>query len=168
MLGFSLARLQYLDVGGIFREAVSGEWFWYRQSHYRIGITLHLATVVPCGLLMVWQFVPKIRHKVLIVHRINGYVIIILVILSNVGALMIARRAFGGTLATQAGVGVLVISTIIVSLSVEISNIEVTNRPLRQYSWLITTSSASRLINIERGCCAQCFILEPSSPFGSY
>lgn len=42
-------------------------------------------------------------------HRINGYTIILLVLLSNVGALMIARHAFGGTIPTQAAVGLLVI-----------------------------------------------------------
>ena len=118
MLGFSLARLSYLNIGGkasssFANSSSPGEWFWYRQGTYRIGITLHLATILPAGLLMVWQFVPVIRHKLLIFHRINGYVVIILVLLSNVGALMIMRRAFGGSLETQAGLGLLVIITTI-------------------------------------------------------
>lgn len=58
-----------------------------------------------------FQFVPAIRYKLLIFHRINGYVVIVLSVLANVGALMIARRAFGGLLSTQVGVGVLVILT---------------------------------------------------------
>ena len=58
---------------------------------------------------MVWQFLPIIRHKFLIVHRINGYIVVVLSIVSNVGAVMIVRRAFGGTLATQAAVGLLAI-----------------------------------------------------------
>lgn len=67
---------------------------------------------------MVWQFIPIIRHKLLMLHRINGYLVITLVIISNVGAIMIARRAFGGFLATQAGVGLLVIiSTISIALA---------------------------------------------------
>lgn len=61
--------------------------------------------------LVCFQFVPAIRQKLLIFHRINGYVIIFLSVLANVGALMIARRAFGGFLSTQVGVGVLVILT---------------------------------------------------------
>jgi uncharacterized membrane protein len=44
-----------------------------------------------------------------LLHRIDGYVIILLVLISNVGALMIARHAFGGELATQTGVGLLAI-----------------------------------------------------------
>ena len=116
MLGFTLARISYLNIAGSTKSSFAngaspGEWYWYRVGHYRIGITLHLATILPAGLLMIWQFLPIIRHKLLIFHRINGYLIILLVFLSNIGALMIVRRAFGGTLATQAGVGTLVILT---------------------------------------------------------
>ena len=84
-----------------------GEWYWFSHGIYRIGITIHLTTILPAGLLMVWQFLPIIRHKYLIVHRINGYIVILLSVVSNVGAVLIVRRAFGGTLSTQAGVGLL-------------------------------------------------------------
>ncbi|KAI9751165.1 MAG: hypothetical protein M4579_006183 [Chaenotheca gracillima] len=116
MMGFTLARLSYLNIGGTASSSFAnssspGEWYWYRTGIHRIGITLHLTTILPAGFLMVWQFVPVIRHKLLIFHRINGYVIILLVFLANVGALMICRRSFGGSLETQAGVGLLVIIT---------------------------------------------------------
>ncbi|KAL3424405.1 hypothetical protein PVAG01_03686 [Phlyctema vagabunda] len=116
MFGFSLARSSYMNISGdaynSYKNGASpGEWYWYRRDHYRIGITMHIVTVIPAGLLMVWQFVPVIRHKALIVHRINGYVIMVLVLFSLIGALMIARRAFGGTAETQAGIGALVILT---------------------------------------------------------
>lgn len=52
-----------------------------------------------------------IRYKALLAHRINGYIIILLIIPSHAGALMIARYAFGGDLATQTGVGMLAIMT---------------------------------------------------------
>lgn len=128
MLGFSLARLSYLNIGGASSTSYAsgsspGEWYWYSHGIYRIGITIHLATILPAGLLMVWQFVPVIRHKFLLLHRINGYLIILLVLVSNVGAMMIARRAFGGTLETQAGVGTLVILTT-VSISLAYYNIK--------------------------------------------
>ena len=53
---------------------------------------------------MVQQCLHVIRRNYLIVHRINGYVVVILSIVSNIGAVMIVRRVFGGTLATQAAV----------------------------------------------------------------
>jgi len=115
MLGFVLARLSYLNIGGdassSFKSgSAPGEWFTYRDGLYRIGITLHLSTCLPAGFLMIWQFVPVIRYKLLIFHRINGYLVVLLTFCSNAGALIIARRAFGGDLATQGGVGVLVIA----------------------------------------------------------
>ncbi|KAL8870836.1 MAG: hypothetical protein Q9174_003210 [Haloplaca sp. 1 TL-2023] len=116
LFGFSLARLSYLNIAGsapssYANSASPGEWYWSSHGIHRVGITLHLYTVIPAGLLMIWQFLPIIRHKLLLFHRINGYVVVVLVLLSNVGALMIARRAFGGSLATQGGVGVLAIVT---------------------------------------------------------
>jgi Predicted membrane protein (DUF2306) len=116
MIGFTLARLSYLNIAGTAKSSFAnsaspGEWYWYRTGVYRIGITLHLGAILPAGFLMVWQFVPVIRHKLLIFHRINGYVIMLLVLVANVGALLICRRSFGGTLETQAGVGLLVIIT---------------------------------------------------------
>ena len=114
MFGFCLARLSYLNIGGSTKSSYKngsspGEWYWYSHGIHRIGITLHLATIIPAGLLMVFQFVPVIRHKLLLFHRINGYIIILLVLLGNIGAIMIARRAFNGTLATQTGVGLVAI-----------------------------------------------------------
>ena len=110
MLGFCLARLQYLSINGLFKEGASpGEWFYYSRDFYKVGIALHLACVIPGGLLATLQFVPIIRYKALLFHRINGYVAMTLILGGNVGALMIARYAFGGTMATQTCVGTVAI-----------------------------------------------------------
>jgi uncharacterized membrane protein len=111
--GFLLARAQYLAIDTVFKkDAAPGEWYYYQGGIYKIGITLHLSTLIPGGFLALFQFVPVIRHKARIFHRVNGYIVILLLILLNVGALMIARTAFGGTLATQGLVGVLSIATL--------------------------------------------------------
>lgn len=128
LLGFTLARLSYLNLAGNAKTsfasgAVPGEWYWYHHGFHRVGITVHLGTVLPAGLLITWQFVPVIRHKLLLFHRINGCIIIILVLISNVGALMICRVSFGGTLPTQAGVGVVAIITT-VSIAMAYYNIK--------------------------------------------
>ncbi|KAI9670490.1 MAG: hypothetical protein M1817_004357 [Caeruleum heppii] len=114
LMGFTLARFQYLKINGGFcggppgNGAAPGECYC---NLYYVGIIIHLGTVLPAMFLACFQFVPAIRYKFLIFHRINGYVIIVLSIVANVGALMVARRAFGGFLSTQVGVGVLVIAT---------------------------------------------------------
>ena len=59
MFGFSLSRLSNLNISGRAQSSFAngsspGEWYWYSHGIHRIGITLHLATVLPAGLLMVW------------------------------------------------------------------------------------------------------------------
>lgn len=112
MFAFCLSYLPSLDVpNGWAPRAAPGEWYWYKRGHYRIGITLHLCSVVPAGLLVVWQFIPAIRHRAILFHRINGYAIITLITIANVSALMIMRHAFGGDLSTQSGVCLLATMT---------------------------------------------------------
>jgi uncharacterized membrane protein len=118
-MGFVLARFQYLSIDGIFCGNVSGggaapgKCYFYQGGFRRTGIILHLATCLPAFFLVCFQFVPAIRYKLLIFHRFNGYVVIILMLLSNAGVLMIARYAFQGSLETQTVVGVMVIYTTI-------------------------------------------------------
>lgn len=114
--GFILARAQYLNVNGEAKSSyrsgsAPGEWYWFRQGYYNMAIQLHLYTVIPCGLLALVQFVPYIRRRFTIIHRINGYIVLLLLLLVNISALMLARRAFGGSLATQTFVGILAILT---------------------------------------------------------
>ena len=64
LFGFILARLQYLSIDGKFREGSSpGEWYWLRNGHMRVGITLHLSTIIPAGFLVVFQVrCRSVRH----------------------------------------------------------------------------------------------------------
>jgi len=117
LLGFTLARLQFLAYNKAFcprnvddQLAAPGECFYFSSGIPKVGLLLHLATVLPAGLLVVFQFMPVIRHKFLLYHRIAGYVVVVLSIASSVGALMSARRAFGGGLDVQAGTGLLTIA----------------------------------------------------------
>ncbi|KAI1190322.1 hypothetical protein F5B17DRAFT_387612 [Nemania serpens] len=119
LFGFALARLQYLDFWGVFcnperrgpNGAMPGECFYYtKPGRYQIGIRLHLATVVPGSLLACFQFVPVLRRKYMLVHRINGYLVTVLSVVGTVAAIMIARRAAGGGADVQSLVGVLAIA----------------------------------------------------------
>lgn len=55
------------------------------------------------------------KQKALIIHRIDGYIILILLWIATAGALMIARRAFGGDPITQAGTYFLSFITLVAS-----------------------------------------------------
>lgn len=120
LMGFTLARLQYLDFYGIFcsigdsggNHAAPGECMYYLRGHEKVGIILHLATILPASFLVVFQFIPAIRYKAMLFHRLNGYLVIILSLIGIAGVFMITRHAFGGTLATQYATGFLSIAFI--------------------------------------------------------
>ena len=108
MMGFTLARLQYLNINGTFLlRTIPGDAVRYVRGTKRIGIIIHLACILPASFLVCFQFVPVIRHKALLVHRLNGYVLILLLLLSNAGAYIITPTAAGGNPATQTGMGVI-------------------------------------------------------------
>ncbi|KAK1044231.1 hypothetical protein LTR74_018320 [Friedmanniomyces endolithicus] len=119
LLGFTLARLQYFAFYGIFcnpkvfglNGAAPGECYFYLKNPFKIGMMLHLFTILPAAFLVVLQFVPVIRHKIMLIHRLNGYIIIILSLVSSAGVLILLPHAFGGDLATRTFGGTLVIST---------------------------------------------------------
>jgi hypothetical protein len=74
---------------------------------------MHLTTSLPADLLAVFQFVPGIRHRAILYHRIAGYITITLAIIGNVGATMLSDAAMGGECSTQTLVGLITILTMI-------------------------------------------------------
>jgi uncharacterized membrane protein len=143
LLGFILARAAYTNIDGVFcggdpgYGAAPGECFVYARGHYRVGITLHLVTIVPASLLVLIQFLPFVRHRWIIIHRMNGYIVNTLVLVSLAGALMIARVAFGGTFSTQAGIGFLAIIT---TLSIIMGYINIKRLQIDQHrKWMLRT-----------------------------
>lgn len=124
LMGFTLARFQYLNYYGIFcGKPGIGECYFYTRGIAEKGLLIHLATILPAAFLVVFQFVPAIRHKCILVHRLNGYLVLALSLVSTVGAFMSARNAFGGGLETQLGIGVMGIM-FVVSLALGYINIK--------------------------------------------
>ena len=142
LLGFTLARFQFTDLNGRFcgpalssDHALPGECFYYTVGHDKIGMILHLVCILPASLLVCLQFVPAIRHKVLIVHRINGYCVLVLSFAGIAGAIMVARHAFGGGLDVQMAVGFL---SIIFIGSLVLGYINIKRLQLEQHrAWML-------------------------------
>ncbi|KAF4436111.1 hypothetical protein FACUT_6683 [Fusarium acutatum] len=115
MFGFALARMMFLNYNSIYcnpnstgNGAGPGEcWSYNRKDHYKIGIKMHLYTIIPASFLVVFQFVPFIRYKALLFHRMNGYIVVVLAVIGTVGAIIIAPVAFGGSLSVRAAVGLM-------------------------------------------------------------
>ena len=117
IFGFSVSRLQYFSYTDVFcgntpgNPAAPGECYFYLQNPYKIGMMIHLFCILPAGVLVVLQFIPIIRYKAMLFHRINGYTVILLSTVASAGAIVVTPHAFGGDMATRTIVGVMVIST---------------------------------------------------------
>ncbi|KAK9422472.1 putative DUF2306 domain-containing protein [Seiridium unicorne] len=129
LFGFTLARLEYLNIWGVFcgnrsGGALPGECFYYtKPGRYQIGIILHLGCILPAALLACLQFIPVVRHKAIIVHRVNGWLVVLLSLIGTAGAFMIVRRSFGGGLDIQTGIGLIGVM-FVVSLVLAVVNIK--------------------------------------------
>ncbi|KAL0933763.1 uncharacterized protein CTRU02_210562 [Colletotrichum truncatum] len=137
LMGFTLARFQYLSFSTFCGEdgAAPGECFYYRKHIEKIGIKLHLAGILPASFLACFQFVPVIRHKALLFHRVSGYAVIILSFVGTAGIFMFLRNAFGGGIETQAGVGLMSIMFI---ASITMAYINIKRLQIEQHrAWML-------------------------------
>lgn len=155
-LGFILARFQYLNFKGIYcnssaaagQGALPGEcWYYLRVPLYKIGIILHLAAILPAGLLACVQFTPFIRHKAMLLHRINGWVVVLLSFVGTVAAMLIARVAFGGGVEAQTVSGVLAImflgSLVLAVVNIKLLQID-QHRAWMLRAWVYVSHLANR------------------------
>lgn len=112
-LGFCASRAMYLDYDDTYKKEkwVTGDWEHQSHGRGRVGMLLHLACVIPIGFLLPWQFLPAIRHRFMLFHRLNGYVLMTLLVIGNVGANMIADKALGGSLDARILIVVLTVAT---------------------------------------------------------
>jgi hypothetical protein len=120
---FCIARLPDLDFENVWSEhAGPGEWYWFRQGLLRIGMTVHLWSVLrkkpflaprPCplaagfhmkanfrmfivaaGALMPLQFLPIIRRRYINFHRLNGRLLLFLLMIGNISKLNAVSYVF--------------------------------------------------------------------------
>jgi hypothetical protein len=127
LMGFTLARFQYLALDTSCARRGSERpldcYYYTEGSIDRIGILMHLAAILPAAFLACLQFVPVIRRGFILFHRINGYLIILLSLVSTAGAIMLGRNSVGGWMDVQMGVGVLSIA-FVVSLALAWYNVK--------------------------------------------
>lgn len=170
-MGFTLSRLQYLALDRSCAAKGSERpldcYYYTEGSVDRIGIILHLATILPAALLTCVQFVPVIRRTFVLFHRINGYVIIILSLVSTAGGIMLARNAVGGWMDVQMGVGVMSIA-FVTSLALALYNIK--RLQIEQHrAWMLRAwFYVSGLSWVEKSWSSNVARPAPSLPCGSF
>ncbi|KAK0211909.1 hypothetical protein IW262DRAFT_1280250 [Armillaria fumosa] len=102
LLGFCLFCARMMNFALMQKYAPPGQWFWYGQKMMKVNYAIHIYTSVFGGIFALFQFLPAIRRRAVIVHRLNGYFVLILLIPSNVCGGIVAYRAFGGEINAQA------------------------------------------------------------------
>ncbi|KAJ7334736.1 hypothetical protein DFH08DRAFT_965484 [Mycena albidolilacea] len=92
-----------MNPGTIAAQLIPGEWFWFRESMYKVNLFIHIYLTILGGIFAVLQFFPAIRRRAVILHRLNGYGVSFCLIVGNISGSIVARRSFGGELNTQSG-----------------------------------------------------------------
>lgn len=150
-LGFTLSRISYLDYFGVFcrknylsrgSHAAPGECYYFLNGgKEQIGMMLHLYSIIPACLLLFLQFIPVIRQRLVLFHRINGYIVLLLMTVAVVGGFMSASGSFGGDPTFQAAVGVhgtLVVTGLVMAMA-SIKRLQIEQHRawmLRAWAWV--------------------------------
>jgi len=101
LMGFCLARTMMMNPANVQNTTIPGEWFWYRQALYKPNIFIHIYATIIAAFFATFQFIPAIRRGKMILHRINGYLTLALLIPGTISGAIVGRRAFGGSPNTQ-------------------------------------------------------------------
>uniref|UniRef100_A0A0W0EXX4 DUF2306 domain-containing protein n=1 Tax=Moniliophthora roreri TaxID=221103 RepID=A0A0W0EXX4_MONRR len=113
LIGYCLARSLLMDPVKMRALTPPGEFFWFNMRLYRINYILHIYLTILGGIFVGVQFLPMIRRKYILLHRLNGYFVIITLVIGNIGGAIVARRSFGGEINAQSAYYILGIMTIV-------------------------------------------------------
>ncbi|KAG9127150.1 hypothetical protein FRC07_000477 [Ceratobasidium sp. 392] len=95
LFGFCLARVIMMIPSNVETMTVPGEWYWYRESLYKRCIFIHIYLNIIAGIFAVFQFIPMIRRRKIILHRINGYFVLTTLLPATIAGSIVARSMIG-------------------------------------------------------------------------
>ncbi|KAJ7159836.1 hypothetical protein C8R43DRAFT_1124205 [Mycena crocata] len=134
LVGFCLARSITMNPGRAPDLLIPGEWFWFQQPMYKINLFIHIYLTTIGGIGALLQFIPAMRRRKMILHRLNGYGVLTCLILGNICGSIIARRSFGGELNVQSAYYILGIMVVFSGL-MGIYNVKKDTR--RHRKWML-------------------------------
>jgi len=103
LVGFCLARSISMNPGRTASLLPPGEWFSFNQPLYKSSLMIHIYLSTFGGIGALFQFIPAIRRRKVIIHRLNGYGVLTCLIVANICGGIVGRRSFGGELNVQSG-----------------------------------------------------------------
>ncbi|APA06247.1 hypothetical protein SS1G_01261 [Sclerotinia sclerotiorum 1980 UF-70] len=87
--------------GGRLRLKSPEEIIVFGEGLLKLGMDIHMWSVLPAGTLLPLQFLPIVRRKYMNLHRYAGRALFIMLIIGNTCAFGIGHVSFGGTLETR-------------------------------------------------------------------
>ncbi|KAJ7730867.1 hypothetical protein DFH07DRAFT_158788 [Mycena maculata] len=118
LVGYCLARSVTMNPhpARISIVLAPGEWFWFQLPLYKYNLFIHIYLTTIGGIFAPLQFLPAIRRRYVILHRLNGYGVLFCLIVGNICGSIIARRSFGGELNVQSAFYILGIMVVFSAL----------------------------------------------------
>ncbi|KAF8175980.1 hypothetical protein K438DRAFT_1607983 [Mycena galopus ATCC 62051] len=101
LIGICLARAPSMNPAVTPHLLAPGEWFSFAQPLFKIPLFIHIYVATFGGIGAVFQFIPAIRRRKVLAHRINGYTVLFCLFVAMVCGAIAARRSFGGELNAQ-------------------------------------------------------------------
>ncbi|KAF5357476.1 hypothetical protein D9758_012507 [Tetrapyrgos nigripes] len=101
LFGFCLARAFMMNPKIMREQTTPGDFRWFNLKMDKIPYFWHIYTTIIGGLIVSLQFLPVIRRQYILVHRLNGYLSLLLLIPGNIAGAIVARRSFGGEINQQ-------------------------------------------------------------------
>lgn len=147
-MGFTLSRMYYLNWSTFSTHAAPGEFYYYRAGHYKVGIIMHLVGAIIGGFLASLQFIPWIRYKAILFHRINGYFTIMIFLIGIAGAFMVIQHAQGGSPDMQLWIGLF---GSMVTIGLALAYINIKRLQIDQHrAWMLRTWTWAACIATQR------------------
>ncbi|KAH7226131.1 hypothetical protein BKA60DRAFT_176757 [Fusarium oxysporum] len=139
---FSTLQFRLMDIDGFFCKegdpsSVPGECYVFQKPGLmRSGMLLHLATFLPAGALVCFQFIPALRRpKYIKFHHVNGYVVLVLSALGTVAALIIESKAMGGIFSNR--IGTWTLATLVTTATVK-GYVSIKNKEIEKHrAWML-------------------------------
>ncbi|KAL0575725.1 hypothetical protein V5O48_006238 [Marasmius crinis-equi] len=92
LVGYCIARGLLMDAKKRMELTIAGELFWFNQEPYKATYIIHIFFSCIGGILVGAQFVPVLRRKFVLVHRINGGVVYFAIVITG-RVIMLAASA---------------------------------------------------------------------------